>query len=264
MAHVGVESALGFGDALFNIPLIRAISERYQCKVGVAVMPHCADAFENIPWIDKILHIPAINHGTRVLRASGYDTIFQLTQNTKFLEFKDRDPNHSLIDTPLLTGRQLGLGDFDQKPIFLPTPAEMSVGARYDDGLPNIVVESMFTSGQSWATSEALELIINKYSKTHRICWCSNSGAPQTKYMDNMLRWTRREIITSFQHCQTMFSVGSGFFCAALALPKHLQPRRIVCLWIDGLYRYEKRITELRLHDNIVWVHSTNELLAAL
>jgi len=262
--RIGVESSHGFGDALFNAPLLKALSQRYGCKIGVAVRPHCADAFQNLPWVDNIIHIPDLHHGRAALKAAGYGPVHQITQNVKFHEFTASDPSHSLIDTPLLTGRQLGLEDFDQRPIFLPTAAEMSVGARYDDGLPNIAVESIFTSAQSWADQRALQIIVDAYKDSHRICWLSNNGAPQARYMDDMLRWTRREAVTALQHCQTLFSVGSGFFCAALALPKHLQPKRIVCMWIDELYRYRSRLDTLRWHDNLIWVRNHSELEAVL
>lgn len=262
--RIGVESSHGFGDCLFNLPLIKALSERSNAKIDVAVRPHCADAFKNIPWVGEVVTIPGLNHGRSALRKLGCTETHQVTQNVKFLEFSSADPQHSLVDTPLYVGRQLGLPDFDQRPIFLPTAAELTVGARYDDGLPNIAIESVFTSAQSWAGKAAFDLIVDAYKDSHRICWLSNSGAPQTRYMDDMLRWTRREAITALQHCQTMFSVGSGFFCSALALPKHRQPKRIVCMWIDNVYRYERRIDALQWHDNLVWVHNLQELEAAL
>lgn len=264
VSKVGVEIAHGFGDCLFHLPLIKAISEKYDTKVAVATRSHCVDAFINIPWVDRVFVISSMGAGGSILEENGYLTHFQITPNLKFFEFREHDPQHSLIDTALCTGRQLGLPDFDQKPIFIPTAEELEVGKRYVDVLKNITVESVYTSGQSWATQADFDLIVNKFRDSHRICWLSNSGAPQTQYTDDMLRWTRREIICALQHCDTMFSVGSGFFCAAMALPKEMQPPRIVCMWNDELYRYENRISELKLHDNIVWVHNQQELLRVL
>lgn len=261
--QIGIESAYGFGDCLFNLPLIKAVSEKYGQKVNVAVKPHCADAFQNIPWIDNIDIINNLNEGYSNYSKSGYKA-FQFTQNVKFEQFRSYDESHSLIDTPLLSGREIGIYDFNQKPIFIPTEHESYDGNRYDDGIPTIAVESVYTSGQSWASQSDFELIINKFKDTHRICWLSNKNAPKTKYSDDMLRWSRRTCICSLRHCQTMFSVGSGFFCASMALPPEHQPKRIICLWIDSYYKYEKRITELNLHNNITWVHNTTELVEAL
>lgn len=261
--EIGIESCYGFGDICFNIPLIKAISEKHQQKVHVAVKPHCADALYNIPWIKNIDIVHNLNEGYSQYVRLGYKT-YQITQNVKFEQFRSYDGNHSLIDTPLLTGRQIGLPDFNQKPIFIPTEQELSDGNRYADGFPTIAIESVYTSGQSWAQQSDFNLIINKFQDTHRLCWLSNKNAPKTKYVDDMLRWTRRTCICSLAHCDVMFSVGSGFFCAAMALPPERQPKRIICLWIDSYYKYERRIKELNLHDNITWVHDSTELQEAL
>ncbi len=260
---IGIESAYGFGDCLFNLPLIKAVSEKYNQKVSVAVKPHCADAFKNIPWIEQVDIINNLNEGYSNYLKAGYQA-YQFTQNVKFEQFRSYDESHSLIDTPLLSAKQLGINNLNQKPIFIPTEQELYDGNRYNDGIPTIAVESVYTSGQSWASQEDFNLIVNKFKDTTRICWLSNKNAPHTKYIDDMLRWTRRTCICSLRHCHTMFSVGSGFFCAAMALPPELQPKRIICLWIDSYYRYEQRIKELGFHNNITWVHNTAELQEAL
>jgi hypothetical protein len=260
---IGVEAAYGFGDCLFNLPLIKAISEHYNQKVNVATKSHCVDAFMNIPFVDNIDIINNLNEGYSFYSRAGY-TAFQLTQNIKFEQFIALDGSHSLIDTPMLTGREIGIKPFNQKPIFIPTINEINDGNRYDDGMPTIAIESVFTSGQSWATQNDIDLIVDKFKDTHRICWLSNQNAPKTKYIDDMLRWSRRTCICALAHCGAMFSVGSGFFCASMALPKERQPKKIICLWIDSYYRYEKRIAELELHSNIQWIHNRDELIKAL
>lgn len=256
---VGVETAHGFGDCLFNAPLIQALAAKYQCKVGIAVRAHCADAYANQPWVNEIITIAGLHQGHAALE--GYQHRFQLTQNVKFFEFRQHDQHHSLIDTPLVTGRQLGVS-FDQRPLINLTESELAAGDSIKTDRPIIAVESVFTSGQSWADIRAFEMILERYRDTHTILWLSNSGAPP--YANDLLRFSRREIIGCLKKADRFFSVGSGFFCASLALPAHLQPREIVCMWIDDFYKYEGRLKQLCWHDNLKWVHSHAELAEVL
>jgi hypothetical protein len=258
---VGVESAFGFGDALFNLPLIKALAEHHNSKVAVAITPQCADAMENIPWIERVVHCGGLHQGVELLKAIGYDPVYQITQNVKFMPFRNADNQHSLIDTPRMTGRELGLPDFDQRPIFLPTKADMLANRHYDDGVPTIAISSVFNSQQSWAGSAQFQAIIKHYRSTHRILWLSHRGAPRDTAIDGMKRWTRRQIIGALQHVETLFSVGSGFFCAALALPERLQPKRIVCMFERGYYLYQDRLNELGWHKNLVWADNHQQLL---
>lgn len=257
---VGVESAHGFGDGCFNAALIRELSKKYGSNVGVAVRPHCRDVFYNLPWVNEIIDIPHMHHGAAALKALGYQHIFQITQNVKFYEFTQHDPNHSLIDTPLWTGRQLGLPDFDQRPIFLPTQEEDESTQSMVTDQPTIAIESVYQSAQSWADNNAIEMVFNKYAPTHRILWLSNQGAPHHPNVDNLIRFSRRQAIMCLRACDIFFSVGSGFFCASLALAQHHQPKRIVCLWKDELYRYEKPIAEHQWHPDIQWIHNHQQL----
>jgi len=256
---IGVESAHGFGDCLFNAPLIKSIKEHHGDEICVGVRPHCKDAFYNLPWIDKIIEIPDMNHGANLFKKLNCSKTYQITQNVKFFEFREQDHKHSLIDTPTITGRQLKLPEFDPRPIFMPTEREAATVAEFDSR-PTIAIESVYKSAQSWAKPQAFTNIVNRFKDTHRILWLSNENAPQHKNVDNMLRYTRREVIMCLQLCDIFFSVGSGFFCSSLALPSNLQPKKIVCLWVDDLYRYEKRLTELNWHPNITWLHHHKEL----
>jgi hypothetical protein len=255
---VGVEAAHGFGDGLFCAPLIKEIGKKHQSPVTVAVRAHCKDAFFNLPFVSQIIEIPDMYHGTKTLKQHGFKYIYQITQNVKFFEFKRDDDGHSLIDTPLLTGRQIGISNFDQRPLFAATEKELTAGRSLDSSEPTIAIESVYKSAQSWAKPEHMMQIIQQFAKTHRILWLSNQGAP--KGTDDMLRFTRRECIMALQHCEYFFSVGSGFFCASLALPAPYQPSRTICLWTDNLYRYEKRIKEEKWHPWITWVHNQEEL----
>ena len=263
--RVGVESAHGFGDCLFNIPLIRELSIIHDTKIGVATRPHCKDAFYNIPCISEIIEIPSMGYGAEKFRHLEYDQSFQITQNIKFFEFRESDPNHSLINTPLLTGHQLNCPqNFDNRPIFIPTVSELEKTQSIIQDRPTIAIESVFTSGQSWADKQAFDMIVSKYSSTHRILWLSNHEAPKIQAVDDMLRFTRRECIMCLRACDIFFSVGSGFFCSSLALPTEHQPKKIVCLWIDDSYKYEGPLGEYKWHTDITWVHNKNELSECL
>lgn len=257
---IGVESAHGFGDIVYNLCLIRELKKKYKDEMWVAARPHCKDALFNIPWIDRIIDIQQMNQGIPKLRSMGCDPVFQITQNIKFFEFRGDDPHHSLIDTPLATGRQLKIPAFDQRPVFIPTAEELSRTADMRSDRPTIGIETVFKSAQSWADQQAFRMIIDKYLHTHRVLWLSNEGAPQHKNVDNLLRFSRREAIMCLGACDVFFSVGSGFFCASLALPEIHQPKKIVCLWTDNLYRYEAPLNKHKWHLNITWVHNHNEL----
>jgi hypothetical protein len=271
---VGVESLWGFGDLCFNLPLIRAISEKHNAKVNVAVASRCKDALINIPWIDQVLIAESLNVGLKNLREIGCEHTYQITQNVKFYEFTQKNPYHSLIDTPLLTGRQIGLPDFDQRPIFLPTDTELEKVKYFKSdrfimnksfGAPLVAVESVYNSIQSWATKKDIGDLVNairQKATNHKphVLWLSNTGAPAQGYVEDMLEFSRRECICSLQFCDTFISVGSGFFCACLALPKEMQPKRIICLWKDELYKYEAPLKKHQWHPNITWVHNRQEL----
>jgi hypothetical protein len=241
--------------------LIRELKKMYNDKVWVAVQPHCKDALFNVPYVDKIVEIQQMNQGLTKLKEMGCNPVFQITQNIKFEEFRNNGhPNHSLIHTPLWTGRQLGcITDWDNRPMFFPTQNESMVGASVKDK-PTIAIESVFKSAQSWADKKAINTIVAKYTKTHRILWLSNEGAPNIPAIDDMLRFSRRECIMCLQACDVFFSVGSGFFCASLALEQNRQPKKTVCLWTDTYYKYEEPLAEYEWNPNITWVHNHNEL----
>jgi len=260
ISKVGVESFHSFGDVLFNIPLIKAISEHYNSKVTVCTREQYRDGFDNIPWVDGIIPINEMGSGPQLLKDNGYEHVFQITQNIKFNEFRSRSPNHSLIDTPAWTGKELGLPEFDQRPIFLPTDREIERTSSIITGEPTIAIECEARSGQSWANLADFEQIVNKYKDSHRILWLSNIHAPMLSNVDNLLRFTRREVIMCIRAADIFFSVGSGFFCASLALSKQFQPKKIVCLWND-IYKYKNRLNELHWHDDITWINDREELV---
>jgi len=252
-----VESAHSFGDILFNLPLIKSISSHYGIKVDVAIRKQYADALQNIEFINKIVIIDNLNDGSTKATQLGYDVYHQITQNIKFVEYNDKYADHSLIDTPLYVGRELGLNDFDQRPIFIPSKNELDVYRDFNDA-PTIAIESVYNSLQSWTKSEHIESIINNYKNTHRILWLSHSKAPNGTV--DLSKYTRREVIMLMRLADKFYSVGSGFFCASLALRHEYQPRMIIAMWVDTYYKYEYRINALKWHNNLVWVHNNDEL----
>jgi len=261
---IGVESAHGFGDLCFNAGLIKAIQEKFNDEIWVATRPHCKDALYNLPWISKIVDIPDMGHGEKKLKSMGCSEFIQITQNIRFFEFKKENPNHSLIDTPKLVAKSLGINDFNQKPIFIPSKQEIEKSESLNTEQPTIAITSVYTSGQSWADKKAFDTIIEKFLPTHRILWLSNQDAPKHKNVDNMLRFTRREVTCSLRFCDIFFSVGSGFFCASMGLQEEFQPKKINCLWKDDLYRYEEPINKHKWHKNLTWIHDYKELIKCI
>lgn len=257
-AMVGVEACLGFGDGMFLVPLTKKIAEHHHTLVEVAVQKQCADAFHNLSWVGKITHINDLYDGMHLFKT--YQHAYQITPAAYFTKFKESHPDHSLIDTALWISRHYGLGDFDQRPIFIPTREELEV--RVNLNRPVIAVESHYKSEQSWATKQSFKPILDRYGDSHDILWLSNQDAPNHPSVHTLRNCTRRQIIPLLSKAETFFSVGSGFFCASLALA--MPPQRIVCLWKDEFYRYERRLAELAWHPHIVWVHNQAELEANL
>lgn len=260
--RIGLESSHSFGDCLFNLPLIKAIANQYNCKPSIAVQPQFADAFINVPFIEEVIHIGNMHDGIRHFNEHRYDIIHQLTQNHNFFEFKNQDPNHSLIDTPFYVGRKIGLvKDIDKRPLFFPTANELMVAKDYIKSInsPIVAIEGIAKSGQSWADKKAMEMIISHHKKSHTILWLSNEGMPNHDVV-HLNQFTRREIICMLRLADIFYSVGSGFFCSSMAEISPKPPARMVVLWIDELYKYESRINESKWHDNLQWVHNHNEL----
>jgi hypothetical protein len=256
---VGIECFHGFGDGLFNAPFLETISRHHNCPVGVATSPHCADAFLNLPWVDEIIHINERDTGDQALKRLNYKTIHKITPSLWFYTFKAQDPNHSLIDTPNRVARELGYPGFDPRPIFRPTAQEMNTLDLTED-VPTIAIESVYFSQQSWATDDDFRAILAHYGRTHKIIWLSNRNQPTHPNVYQFSHLSRRCLIMCLARADLFFSVGSGFFCAALALPKNRQPKKTVCLWVDGVYRYKEPLAKAGWNENICWVDDRQQL----
>lgn len=264
---IGVECTYGFGDCVFAAPAIRAISQHHNAKATVAVQQQCADAFANLEFIDRVLHIGSMWDGIRHFESHSYDRIYQLTPQVRFEACKSKDPEFSLIDSAKHACSEYGIEIGDQRPIFNPTTAELRRSTEYASllhGRPCIAIESYAKSGQSWADQRAIDSIIEAHKSTHQILWLSNVPAPDVLHLHALKEFSRREIIMLLRCCEKFFSVGSGFFCASMALPTLWQPREIITLWIDHYYKYERRLAELKWHDKMVWLHDHIELDAYL
>ena len=261
---IGFESAFSFGDALFNIPLIKTISHHYGTKAKVATKKQYFDAFDNIPFIGDVIEIDQLGQGIELFQKDpNISHSFQITQYSKFFQYKKLDPEHSLIDTPSWIAQDYGFHISDQRPIFIPTKAEISSTDLFECG-PYIAIEIEARSGQSWADQLALQMILDKYRHSHKILWLSNCPPPSEKCVVDLSHYTRRQVIMCMRHAQILFSVGSGFFCASLALPAIYQPPKICCLWIDEVYKYEAKLRQCCWHLDLTWVHNHQELSHAI
>lgn len=248
---IGVEMAYGFGDAVFMSPLIKKISEHYGTSIEIAVQQQCEDAFYNLPWVSKIHRISNLHDGMKLFK--NYNHHYQLTPNVNFPRYKEVDQNHSLIDTALLTSKELGFGEINQKPILI---FNQNDNCDINFTKPFIAIENVYKSGQSWANDTAFESIINKYQDKYDILWLSNSKPPLN--VKNYANYTRRQLLSILNKAERFYCVGSGFFCGSLALEK--RPKETICLWIDDYYKYEKRLSEFEWSQNIIWIHNYEEL----
>lgn len=251
---IGIESYLGFGDCTFNLPLIEAISKKHKSSVEVAVKADCADAFINVPFISKVHHCNGLWQGYEWFKKSGYEVVHQITQNVKFFEFKEKG-HHSLIDTPTKTGEELGVGTFDPRPQIYLTKEETDWADRWMSQFDKpVILEAVYKSGQSWCDEDAMRTIIDGQEKP--ILWACHTPAPEGTMP---IPASRRCVIACLKHCRRFFSVGSGIFCASLALN---QKPPITCLWRDELYKYEMHIP--KSWADITWVHDHEELRRAI
>lgn len=256
-ATVGVESAHAFGDALFNIPLIIALSKHHNSAITVTTKPQYNDAFENIDCITEIIHINEMGHGVEKLQSIGKKHIYQLTQNITWLEQIKIEPQLSLIESPLRTAQKLGI-NIDPRPIFIPRHHEIQSTEKYASQQPTIAIEAEARSGQSWANNQHIQQIIDKYKQTHRILWLSITNAPPNTI--SLHHISRRQNIMCLRHAEKFYCVGSGLFCASLALEQKYQPKQIICLWEDSMYKYKSTLSKYTWHNNLQIIDNPQQL----
>lgn len=260
---IGVELTYGFGDCLFGVPSIKAISEEYNCKVDVATQAQCADAFANLSFVNKVIHIANMWDGINHFTKNSYNQAYQLTPQTKFEQYKAKDSNFSLIDASKHIARDYGVEVKCQRPIIELTGQEQRDADEFIQRLPKtkpiIAIESYAKSGQTWADMSAIMAIVDKWRDRASIIWCSHTPAPDGAL--NMANYSRRTIIGMLHACDCFYNVGSGFFCASLT--QQNQPKKNVSLWQDHYYRYVGRLAELGWQ-NITWVQNIVELEAEL
>lgn len=253
MSHIiGIESAFGFGDCCFNIPLIEAVSKHFNSDISISTRKSCADAFINIPCVKEIVHINNLYEGIAQYEKRGIPS-YQITQNAHFLKYCDEIPGHSLALTSHVTGKKLFGIDYDPKPFIRLNDIEKSLSI--DASVKNVAIESEYYSYQSWASDSDFEKVIK--CNPHVSFWWMSIRKPDFHY-DNMIYassiYSRRECISIIRQCDVFISVGSGLFCATLG--EEIQPSQIWMLWIDDLYKYKKTISELNwLKSTVTWFH---------
>ena len=260
---IGVELAYGFGDCLFGVPTIKAIAEEYKCKVDVAVQAQCADAFLNLEFVNNIIHIGSIWDGITKFQELRYNQVYQLTPQTKFAQYKEKNDGFSLIDASKYMAKDYGVELNCQRPIICLTDQEKQDATGFIGRLPKskpiVAIEGYAKSGQTWADLNHIMKIVDKWRDRASIIWCSHTPSPDGTI--NMANYSRRTLIGMLHACDYFYNVGSGFFCASLTLDN--QPKKNVSLWQDHYYKYIGRIAELDWQD-ITWVQNIVELDAEL
>jgi len=256
-----IESCFGFGDCLFNIPLIEKIAETED--VAVATMSHCKDAFENIDCIQELVITNSLNRfsslgfGEKEAKKRGWDYL-QITQCVRFPQIKSQNPNHSLVHTAKYIGETMGL-EIDPKPVFRPTQKELDATQFLsEESRPIIAIESDYRSGQSWLNFNHLQKIVDLYGDTYKILWLSNDNPLIHPSVDNMSRFTIRECITSLRFCETLFTACSGFHVASLALPYSMQPDNVLCGFdwdAEKKFTVQNVVSKHRWNKNLIWSH---------
>ena len=251
---IGVESAYSFGECLLNLPLIRALSRKYKSKIGVASLPNCKAAFENIPYVSEIVEIPTLGDGENALLKLGYDKCFQITPDVKFFEFRAQNNQHSLVDTPLLTGTQLGCTPFDQRPVFAPTPEEIEKTSMYLCDRPMIAFDSA-AEIDSQTEANVLRSIIESHVNSHIVLWPGETPPFKSDSIFLINDLTPREQILVTRMCTCVYTTGRDFTFACLSLPSKYQPKKVICLWHDEIYNCRNRILQSCWHQDISWLN---------
>lgn len=249
---IGIVCSASFGDCMFNTALCRAVAEKHG-PVVAATQPKYQDAYRNLPYIAHICEPHQIG-------SMGCDRVVDCTPYLHF-DALHRDNNRfSLVDThKVVWEREFGPIEYDPRPDFRLTAEEAATVQAYSDKQGLVAIESVAFSGQSWADKRALDMILARHLND-RVLWLSNQDAPSLSNVDNLLRYSRREVIGLIELCAVFYTTGSGFFCSSLALPR--RPSRTVCLWRDHYYRYEEKFEQLGWE--VQWVHDHSELTTAL
>lgn len=252
----GINCDGAFGDCMFSTALCKAVAEKYG-PVGVSTQTKYRDAYSNLPFVEFL------TDSRDELGAAGYSVV-DTTPSNYFEAIKSGNPEFSLIDTHGWAWRR-AVGDdlrFNPIPQLVLTTEELraSEGLSFDTGGRLIAIESVAFSGQSWADRRAWKAILDAHTQDH-ILWLSNQDAPELPNINNLLHLGRRQVIAAMSRADTIYTTGSGFFCASLGLPNKI---RTVCLWKDHYYKYEARFAQIGLDKNIIWAHNHDELEKAI
>lgn len=253
MNKIGIMCRASFGDCMFNTAAVRAIAEENNSKVSVFTQQQYQDAYANLDFIDL--------YTDQLKFANSCKLSYNFAPCDHFDAIKSHDKNFSLVMThwKLAEDNSLIKDKHDLKPIFRPTQAEINKCASFSKSKPIIAVERAYFSQQSWFDNQAVKLILDKYSSTHEIIWCSNQDYPTDCEVNKLEGFTRRETILLLSQAEIFFTSGSGLFCASIGL--QVRPRT-VCLWKDSYYKYERLFAHQCWAVN--WVHTHVELEGVL
>jgi hypothetical protein len=267
-SKIAVEISHGFGDAIFSTPYLEHLASKYSTKLDVAIQAQCKDALLNNPNIANIHTIGRMWEGyENYARSNQYEKVLNITPNYWFLRQVEDIPSVSLLDTYAYqscvyndsehnTPRQeinRNSNLFGKKPSIHLTDEELTSSEKYKN--VKIAIETEYKSGQSWAQTEDF-LEISKQFNGEQVLWLSRSEP----FLQNTVGYgeSRRVLIAALRNIDTFISVGSGFFCASMALD--MQPKKIICLWLDHYYKYAGNIEKYGWHNQIKWVGSRSEL----
>lgn len=268
-AKIAVEISHGFGDAIFSTPYLKYLSSIYNSKLDVAIQSQCHDALIHNPHINNIIQIDRMWQGYEICHNSGkYEKVINITPNYWFLRQTEDIPSVSLIDTYAYQSCVYNNSDhnatrnpinrnsplFGAKPEIYLSDEELARSEKYAN--VKIAIETEYKSGQSWATPTDFINIANKF-KGEQILWLSKTEP----YIPNTIGHgeSRRTLIACLRNIDTFISVGSGFFCASMALAT--PPKNIKCLWVDHYYKYVGMIEKYGWHNSIEWISDRNHEL---
>jgi hypothetical protein len=249
------ECCYGFGDALMNVPVLKAYSESTGEKVCVATRQNNFDAFTNLDFVDKVYPIQALHSGVHVAREHGFEYA-QLTQHHLFNVYRRRWPRHSLMDTPSTVARRTWKLDIDPKPVFIPTEEELAKTECFKDcQKPIVAIEAHANSSQSWSTVKHNRMLCREYlGDQFNVLWVSHVDPPNLEYVDDMKRFSRRECVAALRYCDLFLTTCSGLCVGAFGLPKEMQPKKVVMTLNrsqERVYKLQGKFEEYGFHDDL-------------
>lgn len=263
-----VEAAGHWGDNLFNTPLIAALSRHYGVPVDVATLPDYRDAFENLPFVGQIFdmsdkrqlslveEVSLLGSGVMHWKQRGNGPVYPITQFSTHELFLDREGDPpGLFGIPTAIGRQLGLPEFDPRPILNFTVDERKASEAIPEG--TVAVETGFLFQQSWVWNEVWQYLLEEIK--NRPVLCLSREAPINGFL--RLDLTRRELLCGLHRCHAFVTTGSGFFCGSIGV-QYRGP--VLGLLRPGRATLETVAVQQRQWLNAEWCYDFSEFKTAL